>query len=161
MRGKAEITRRLSQLSSILELIVWFYAELGLSLPTTDVCGGSLGGTSPGAGPSCGKIGQSPGSYEDILARFVARWEEAEDEALEGDMLGVEGVDPTNGVMEWAEGLKSELEQLKAHRESQIQVIFDQLEVLWKRLGVEESVIDGFVEEHRGSTEETVAAVSR
>ena len=51
----------------------------------------------------------SEGQYEQILARFVARWEEAEDEALEGDTLGVEGVDPTESIMEWAEKLKAEV----------------------------------------------------
>ncbi|KAG9025159.1 hypothetical protein FRB95_010487 [Tulasnella sp. JGI-2019a] len=158
MRGKAEIVTRLSRLSGTLELIVWFYTELGLQLPTPLDASLSLGsGNVPSSSASGGRMGQTPGSYDQILARFVARWEEAEDEALEGDTLGVEGVDPTNGVMDWAEQLKAELEQLKAHRESQIQVIFDQLEGLWRRLGVDESIVDTFVEENRGSTEETVA----
>ncbi|KAG8880514.1 hypothetical protein FRB98_005042 [Tulasnella sp. 332] len=159
MRGKAEIASRLSRLSGTLELIVWFYTELGLQLPTPFEESLSLGGGTsiPSSSSASGRIGPSSGSHDQILARFVARWEEAEDEALEGDTLGVEGVDPTNGVMEWAEQLKTELEELKAHRESQIQVIFDQLEGLWKRLGVEESVVDTFVEENRGSTEQTVA----
>jgi DNA polymerase sigma len=34
--------------------------------------------------------------------------------------------------------------------------MYDQLEGLWRRLGVSESDMDAFVEEHRGSTEETV-----
>lgn len=34
--------------------------------------------------------------------------------------------------------------------------MYDQLEGLWKRLGVEECEMDAFVEAHRGSTEETV-----
>ena len=144
MRGKAEISQRLSQLSSTLELIVWFYTELGLALPTPDVTSEPV----------------TTSEYEQILARFVARWEEAEDEGLEGDTLGVEGVDPTTDIMEWAETLKTELEEVKAHRESQIQTVFDQLEGLWKRLGTSEDEIDAFVDANRGSTEENVEAVS-
>lgn len=34
--------------------------------------------------------------------------------------------------------------------------MYDQLEGLWRRLGVGEADMDAFVEEHRGSTEETV-----
>ena len=34
--------------------------------------------------------------------------------------------------------------------------MYDQLEGLWRRLGVGEADMDAFVEEHRGSTDETV-----
>lgn len=34
--------------------------------------------------------------------------------------------------------------------------MYDQLEVLWRRLGVEDQDMDAFVEENRGTTEETV-----
>lgn len=146
-----------------------------MTLPTPEVTstpmlGAGAGGSIPRSssttaqsgipGLSSGRVGHDPSSYDQILARYVARWEEAEDEGLESDTLGVEGVDPTNGVMQWAESLKVELEQRKAHRESEIQTIFDQLETLWKRLGVPEEDIDSFVEANRGSRDENVAAVS-
>ncbi|KAG8945513.1 hypothetical protein FRC04_000716 [Tulasnella sp. 424] len=148
-RGKVELGKRLSALSQSLELIVWFYAELGMTLPTPDVTEGPMTG---------GYGGDDSATYLQILARFVARWEEAEAEGLEGDTIGVEGVDPTNGVMEWAETLQKELAEVKSHRESQIQTIFDQLEVLWKRLEVSDEEMDAFIDENRGSTEEVVAA---
>lgn len=61
--------------------------------------------------------------------------------------------------MEWAETLQKELAEVKSHRESQIQIVFDQLEVLWKRLSVSDEEMDAFIDENRGSTEEVVAAV--
>ncbi|KAG8904581.1 hypothetical protein FRB99_001544 [Tulasnella sp. 403] len=162
VRGKAEINRRLVQLSSTLEAIVWYYSELGMALPspevTTEPVADNSGDASGSDLESPASAHRNPAGYEHILARYVARWEEAVDENLEGDTIGVEGVDPTNGLMEWAESLKSELDELKSRRESQIQAIFDQLEVLWKRLGVDESEIDEFVEVNRGSREENVAA---
>ncbi|KAG8935183.1 hypothetical protein FRC01_007416 [Tulasnella sp. 417] len=148
-KGKAELNKRLAQLSQSLELIVWFYTELGMPLPTPDVTEGPMTG---------GYGGNDSATYFQILARFVARWEEAEAEGLEGDTIGVEGVDPTCGVMEWAETLQTELAEIKSHREAQIQVFYDQLEVLWKRLEVSEEEMDAFIDENRGSTEEVVAA---
>lgn len=38
--------------------------------------------------------------------------------------------------------------------------MYDELEILWKRLGVDDAEIDAFVESNRGTTEETVASVS-
>jgi hypothetical protein len=38
--------------------------------------------------------------------------------------------------------------------------MYDELEILWKRLGVDDVEIDAFVEANRGTTEEAVAAVS-
>lgn len=142
-RGKAEEKRRLAQLSSTLELIVWFYDELGLELPTPDM------------------VPAEESGHERILADFITRWEEAEREGLaEGEFLGVEDVQPTQEVMDWAEDLKTELEDVKSHRESQIQALFDELEPLWKRLGVSDEEIDEFVDQNRGSTETTIQAVS-
>ncbi|KAG8934977.1 hypothetical protein FRC02_008833 [Tulasnella sp. 418] len=184
MRGKTEISRRLTQLSSTLENIVWYYAELGIPLPTPEVTSNAMviddDSTAVPSTSSSEDVEQNPDrDHNQILARFIARWEEAGDEALEGDTLGVEGVDPTVEVMEWAENLKSEvcpeycllgyklthvtsgyqLEEIKSHREARIQAIFDQLEGLWKRLGVEDDQINEFIESNRGSTEENVQAI--
>lgn len=89
----------------------------------------------------------------------MARIEEAEDEGmLENPTIpvGLENVDPTPGLLSWAASLRSSLEDTKRRRETHIQAMYDQLEGLWKRLGVGEADMDAFVEAHRGSNEETV-----
>lgn len=102
----------------------------------------------------------SESDHKVVFARFVARLEEAErdGESIEGTHIGLEGVDPTPALLTWAEVTKGELEEVKKRREAHIQAMYDQLEALWKRLGVPEESMDGFVEEHRGSTEDTVGA---
>ena len=52
----------------------------------------------------------------------------------------------------------SQLEAEKSRREAHIQSIFDQLDVLWKRLGISNEDIDDFVEVNRGSTLQTIRA---
>ena len=95
-----------------------------------------------------------------VFVRFVARLEEAErdGESIEGTHVGLEGVDPTPALLAWAEATKVELEEVKRRREAHIQAMYDQLEALWRRLGVPEGAMDEFVEEHRGSTEDTISA---
>jgi protein regulator of cytokinesis 1 len=51
-----------------------------------------------------------------------------------------------------------QLEEEKARREAHIQTLYDQLEILWKRLGISDADIDDFVELNRGSTAENVRA---
>lgn len=102
----------------------------------------------------------SDADHRNVFARFVVRLEEAEahGEPIEGTHVGLEGVDPTPALTAWAESLRVELEDTKRRRETQIQAMYDQLEALWRRLGVPDDSMDGFVEEHRGSTEENVKA---
>ncbi|KAG6911038.1 hypothetical protein DXG01_005454 [Tephrocybe rancida] len=98
-------------------------------------------------------------NYQHIFANFVARIEEAEAEGLPENPsipTGLQNVDPTQGLVVWAQDLQASLEDTKRRRESHIQAMYDQLEGLWKRLGVDESDMDAFVEAHRGSNEETV-----
>ncbi|KAG6865456.1 hypothetical protein C0991_002379 [Blastosporella zonata] len=97
--------------------------------------------------------------YQRIFANFVARIEEAEDEGLPENSsvpIGLQNVDPTHGLISWAQNLQASLEDTKRRRESHIQAMYDQLEGLWRRLGVDEADMDAFVEAHRGSNEETV-----
>ncbi|KAH8109431.1 microtubule associated protein-domain-containing protein [Phellopilus nigrolimitatus] len=99
--------------------------------------------------------------YHRLFALFILRMDEAEEEgkAIEPNALvGVEGVEPTVGLMSWAEQTKAELEDVKKRRETAIQSMYDQLEALWKRLGVEDADIDAFVEHNRGSAESNVHA---
>ncbi len=97
--------------------------------------------------------------YQRIFSQFVARIEEADDEALsenQGIPYGLENIEPTPGLLSWAQSLRSSLEDLKRRREAHIQAMYDQLENIWRRLGVDEAAMDAFVENNRGSTEETV-----
>ncbi|KAI0700321.1 microtubule associated protein-domain-containing protein [Cytidiella melzeri] len=97
--------------------------------------------------------------YQRIFAGFSARLEELGDEEVQDPAkpaVGLEGVDPTPGLISWADRTRGELEDLKRKREAHIQAMYDQLESLWKRLGVPEVEMDRFVEANRGSTEETI-----
>lgn len=99
--------------------------------------------------------------YQRIFARFVARMEEASEEDLQDSAtahVGLAGVEPTPGLLAWAEGTRAGLEDVKRKREAHIQAMYDQLEALWRRLGVPDADMDAFVEAQRGSTEETVRA---
>jgi protein regulator of cytokinesis 1 len=95
-------------------------------------------------------------TYQRIFARFVIQMEEAESENLNLAEVALTGVDPTPGLLSWTSSLRASLAALKARREAHIQTMYDQLEALWRRLGVSEGDMDGFVEAHRGSTEEVV-----
>ena len=102
---------------------------------------------------------ESESSYQGIFAGFVARVEEAETEALSENQtvpIGLQNVDPTPGLLSWALNLRTSLEDTKRRREAHIQAMYDQLEGLWRRLGVADADMDAFVEAHRGSTEETI-----
>ena len=72
--------------------------------------------------------------------------------------VGLEGVDPTPELVRWAETAQIHLEDIKRKREAHIQAMYDQLEGLWRRLGVSDIDMDAFVEAHRGSTEITIRA---
>ena len=96
-------------------------------------------------------------SYQRIFARFSAQIEEAESENLNLAEVALSNVDPTPGLLSWASSLYDSLDALKSSREAHIQAMYDQLECLWRRLGVSEEDMDGFVEAHRGSTEKVVA----
>lgn len=95
-------------------------------------------------------------AYQRIYARFVAQLDEVDDEHLAGRCVGLEGVEPTPGLLAWAEATRGALEDLQRRREAHIQAMYDQLEGLWRRLGVPDAAMDGFVDAHRGSTEETI-----
>ncbi|KAG6890033.1 hypothetical protein C0995_012490 [Termitomyces sp. Mi166 len=97
--------------------------------------------------------------YQHIFANFVAKIEEADDDGIAENSpipTGLQNVEPTQGLLAWAEALQSSLEETKRRREAHIQAMYDQLEGLWRRLGVDESDMDAFVEAHRGSTEDTI-----
>ena len=99
---------------------------------------------------------ESETTYQRIFAHFIAQLDEVDDEHLAGRCVGLEGVEPTPGLVAWAESTRRSLEDLQRRREAHIQAMYDQLEGLWRRLGVPDAAMDGFVNAHRGCTEETV-----
>jgi Ase1/PRC1/MAP65 family protein len=104
----------------------------------------------------------TPMEYQRIFAKFaayVARAEEAGTPAEEVDPASaLQGVEPTPGLVEWGERTCAELEDTKRRREAHIQAMYDQLEALWRRLGVSEDDMDSFVEHHQGSTLSSIKA---
>ncbi|KAK2460002.1 hypothetical protein APHAL10511_008008 [Amanita phalloides] len=116
--------------------------------------------------------GQSESDFRRTLKKFIARLEGLDDEALCKQVLepqrqshgssvqpppiGLEGVEPTPGLLSWAENLRALLEDTKKRREAHIQAMYDQLEGLWRRMGISDEDMDAFVDAHRGSTDETI-----
>lgn len=98
--------------------------------------------------------------HQRTFAKFVARMEELSDEDLpdSNTAIGLEGVEPTPALMAWAEVTRMDLEETKRRREAHIQAIYDQLEALWRRLGVTDADMDAFVEAQRGTTDITIKA---
>ncbi|KAI0055291.1 hypothetical protein BV25DRAFT_1895369 [Artomyces pyxidatus] len=187
VRGKGEVAKRLAHLSSTFVHIDWLHDQLGIDTPAADeIPSCSSLGVPPVSRPSSAlgshdpfictptpysrqNIGNStfilgdPNASSDehihqqIFARFAARLDEADDEALlEGRLTGLEGVEPTPALLTWAADTRASLEDMHRKRAAHIQAMYDQLEGLWRRLGVPDESMDGFVEAHRGCTEETV-----
>ena len=172
-------TKRLAQLAGIFAQIDWLYTELGMNPPMLEDLSMSTSNSvltptrSPDSDPflvsTPTPITRSTHSatpmlilpendereYQRIFANYLARVEEAEEECLP-ESVTLENVEPSPGLLEWATSMQASLEDLKRRRETHIQAMYDQLEGLWRRLGVEEADMDAFVEAHRGSTEETV-----
>jgi protein regulator of cytokinesis 1 len=103
-------------------------------------------GSDPFLAPSAAEA-----AHHRILASFIEQTA-----SLPEDTAPRLDVEPTPALLTWAADLRASLEDTKRRRETHIQAMYDQLEGLWKRLGVAEADMDAFVETHRGSTEETV-----
>ena len=160
--GVSTITRPTSACSNISQSNTsdpFLSSSVMFSTPTPDPRGRVV---TPFLLVSSDRFGPLPDSeYERIFSRFVARIEELSDESLSGSntpTIGLEGVEPSMGLISWAENKRAGLEDVKRRRETHIQAMYDQLEALWRRLGVSEQDMDAFVEAQRGSTELTVRA---
>ena len=94
--------------------------------------------------------------YQQTFAKFALKLEEADFPESQSTPVGLENVDPTPGLLQWASSLLVSLEDTKRRREAHIQAMYDQLEGLWRRMGVSEVDMDAFVENHKGSTEEMI-----
>ncbi|KAF9015968.1 hypothetical protein BDZ89DRAFT_1046089 [Hymenopellis radicata] len=175
VRGKAQVSKRLQELRTAFVQIDWLYTELGKTPPSLDDLPSSI--FSPPSFSSSSMSGSrmdpfvtstpTPTSrnqsliihceqvdYRRIFANFVAKVEEAEDER--NLLVGLEHVDPTPGLLKWAADVQASLEDDKRKRETHIQAMYDELEGLWTRLGVQEVHMDEFVDAHPGLTDETV-----
>ncbi|KAI0030908.1 microtubule associated protein-domain-containing protein, partial [Vararia minispora EC-137] len=99
---------------------------------------------------------------ERVFARWAAAHADDDDERSDDGsdsrrlLVGLEHVEPCPALLVWAQRTRAELEELKRRREAHIQAMYDQLEILWRRLGVADADMDGFVEAHTGSTEASV-----
>ncbi|KIK71555.1 hypothetical protein GYMLUDRAFT_186402 [Collybiopsis luxurians FD-317 M1] len=196
-RGKAEVIKRLNQLSEIFVQIDYLYTELGICPPSLEdlesvsstlspsLYSSSSSQLHPSSDPFTVSIStptppsrnsksyspllssededHSDVAYQRVFATFVARVEEAEAEgraasSASSTPIGLNGVDPTPSLLTWASCLCGQLEETKRRRETHIQAMYDQLEGLWRRLGVAQEDMDAFVEVNRGSTEECIRA---
>lgn len=84
--------------------------------------------------------------YHALLGRFLRMLDSAVPDPVPVTLLSLLGVDPTQQILIWAEKLCAELEDIKKRRETHIQAMYDQLEALWRRMGVDDDAMDGFVE---------------
>ncbi|KIK40491.1 hypothetical protein CY34DRAFT_807174 [Suillus luteus UH-Slu-Lm8-n1] len=96
--------------------------------------------------------------YLRSLGRFIELLDSSPQDSSPGPILNSCGIEPTQGILAWADRLHAELNELKRRREVHIQAMYDQLEALWRRMGVGEEAMDGFVEANRGTTPPVVQA---
>ncbi|KAF7303775.1 hypothetical protein MIND_00607100 [Mycena indigotica] len=157
VRGKAEVTKRLAHLGETFVQIDWLYTELGMVVPDLpdededEPATGSRSRSSSGSDPF-----HTPSATDASRYRLLAEFIEQSNSLPEDSPPRLE-VEPTHELITWAMDLRASLEDMKRRRETHIQAMYDQLEGLWRRLGVADADMDAFVEAHRGSTDETVA----
>ncbi|KAG1763554.1 microtubule associated protein-domain-containing protein [Suillus occidentalis] len=96
--------------------------------------------------------------YLRSLGRYIELLDSSPQDSPPGPILNSCGIEPTQGILAWAGGLHAKLNELKRRREVHIQAMYDQLEALWRRMGVDEDAMDGFVEANRGTTPPVVQA---
>jgi protein regulator of cytokinesis 1 len=106
-----------------MESISWLCAELGIPLPNPlnpippmDELPYPRARTKPVKDPSDPFVDvplpdpqKQREEYYPIFAQFVAKLQEAEDEDLDGDFIGVEKVEPSLALMDWFERLQTDV----------------------------------------------------
>ncbi|KAH7922540.1 hypothetical protein BV22DRAFT_1070288 [Leucogyrophana mollusca] len=98
-------------------------------------------------------------NYHTIFAQFVSLLDSATTkDPSPASLLSSLNVEPTHDIIAWAEKLCTDLTEQKKRREAHIQAMYDQLEALWRRMGVDEDGMDGFVEANRGTTPQAIQA---
>ncbi|EJT99586.1 hypothetical protein DACRYDRAFT_117795 [Dacryopinax primogenitus] len=160
LRGKTEISKRTTDLCFLFSELLSLHMDLVISFPSVpeenDLLRPSTGLPSDGT-RGCPMTSVTP---EALFIQFVARIDECETEGFElgQDLTGMEGIDPTPEVMQWAERLREQLDAVTAQRAARIQEIYNRLEGLWHRLGVDELEVRTFVESATGTTGASVQA---
>ncbi|KAG2152738.1 microtubule associated protein-domain-containing protein [Suillus clintonianus] len=116
--------------------------------------------SSPQPSTALPEVPEFPNEHEYLrsLGRFIELLDSSPQDSSPGPILNSCGIEPTKGILSWAERLHAELNELKRRREVHIQAMYDQLEALWRRMGVGEEAMDGFVEANRGTTPPVVQA---
>ena len=85
--------------------------------------------------------------FQHAFSRFVQLLDSsATPDPVPATLLGSLAVEPTQKMMLCAEQRCTELAELKKRRETHIQAMYDQLESLWRRMGVDDTAMDAFVE---------------
>lgn len=85
--------------------------------------------------------------FQHALFRFVQLLDSsATPDPAPATLLGSLAVEPTHKMLLYAEQRCTELTELKKRRETHIQTMYDQLESLWRRMGVDDRAMDAFVE---------------
>ncbi|KAF8554517.1 hypothetical protein OG21DRAFT_1508849 [Imleria badia] len=97
--------------------------------------------------------------FQHAFSRFVQLLDASSTpDPVPATFLGSLGVEPTQKMMSYAEQRCSELTELKKRRETHIQAMYDQLESLWRRMGVDDGAMDAFVDANRGTTPQVIQA---
>lgn len=72
----------------------------------------------------------------------------------------MDGIEPEIGLMKWVAWIAELWGEEKEIRDAQCQELYEQIEPLWERLKVDPDEIQKFIDENRGSGENTYLAVS-
>ncbi|KAF9223144.1 hypothetical protein BS17DRAFT_782435 [Gyrodon lividus] len=97
--------------------------------------------------------------YYQAFSRFVNLLDSSSaPDLVPSALLTSLGVEPTQNILLWVDQRYTELMELKRRRETHIQAMYDQLEALWRRMGVDDGAMDGFVEANRGTTPQVIQA---
>ncbi|KAF8326231.1 microtubule associated protein-domain-containing protein [Cantharellus anzutake] len=167
-RGLEEISTRQAELTKLLEQIMWLHSELGLEIPDPDavedlsiiIADEQQAATSFNHSATQGHASSStratPQMYNRVLSEFAARIAELDEDSFENFVF--DGVDPTLDIISYFGTILQELEQRMKTRQQQIQSMYDELEVVWKRLNIPEIETEGFVERNRGTTDDVIQA---
>ncbi|KAH7890454.1 microtubule associated protein-domain-containing protein, partial [Phlebopus sp. FC_14] len=175
VRGKGEVMKRLAQLGEVFIQIDWLYTELGIDppdfadTPPGRIASGSTlavpsyplprSSSSCSVRPSSHNSGSDPFLVSTTFARFVDLLDSsATPDLAPATLLTSLGVEPTQQLILWADKQCAELTDLKKRRETHIQAMYDQLEALWRRMGVDDGAMDEFVEANRGTTPQVIQA---
>ncbi|EIW69021.1 hypothetical protein TREMEDRAFT_62739 [Tremella mesenterica DSM 1558] len=101
-------------------------------------------------------------SYQKLIASVLAQNplpEDEEDDDEEGMVvIGMEIVEPEQGLLEWTESLNELWTEEKDRRQNRIQELYNQVEPLWIRLEMEQDAMDLFIEMNRGCGEAVIEA---